>query len=190
MSTLVENLTVNEGGNALSVGKISQLRENKVMQAVKDYKQLGFNLILSEIALLSGVSTRTINELNSAIKSYWSAIESATDASMCERVIGAGLTRHTTVENALGIILGTFLRCETSILSNLKNLKSVWKAGKHIIGVYKQVCNRKNGKGVPISSSDDSIRYLLNNIDFDSLFIRPDSYSVGSGSVLEFRTWR
>ena len=159
-------------------------------QTVQGFKLVKLKFNQAEIALIAGVSRGTAHNQVEKIQSFWSEDSPTPDDDkkfILERSIEIGLKealsdQEPTLEHIFGVILGTYLKVETDLLDESESLRTVWTIGRHITKIYKQVCSRKDGEGVPIHSENQSAKYLRQLNSVDKLFLRSDNYTPGGQS--------
>ena len=172
-----------------NVPLIQTAKQKNISQAVHGYRRLGFKLNLSEIAMLSGHREQTIHEWKQDIEKCWNAsfpdLDTSTDF-ILGRSFELALTDENSLEDLLGVLLGTYLRLETDLLDEARNLKTVWKIGKHLVKVYRlATCYKKSEDGSPVSAKNPSARYLLESSiknTMDKFFVRTKGYQKWQSS--------
>lgn len=170
--------------------------DEKLRKTVQGFKLVNLKCNKAEIALISGMSERTIHTKNQIIDEFWSKGSHSPDDDknfIIESVIAIQIaelnSESTTLGHALGVILGTYLKVETDLLDKAESLKKVWTIGQYIANIHSKVCSYKNkDDGVPIHSTNDVYaKYILNSknmdkLSLDKLFLRSDDYEIGKYS--------
>lgn len=165
-------------------------KEENLRQTVQGCKLVKLRLNLAEISSLAGIHENTAANHRKKIDEFWNEPSLTPDEDkkfIREKAIDLGIKEILTgkepnLEAVFGVILGTFLKVETSLLDEAESLAKVWTIGKHITRVYRLVCNYKNPKGVPVHSEYQSAKYLINlkgKDNLNNLFIRSRHYVPG-----------
>jgi len=195
-SSLSHDVAATKKRGCSNISPLSYTQE-KLRQAVQGCKLLKLKCNLAEIASVSGIAKRTAQHHKEAIQGYWSEDSIFPDKDkdfIRERIIELGIqnvlkSKEPNIEEIFGIILGIYLKAETSLLDKTESLKEIRTIGRHIARVYKRVCDYKESKGgVPVHSDYQPAKYFLHqkNIakkNLDKLFVRSRDYVSGKYSI-------
>lgn len=191
MKNTFNNISIEKGHS--NVPQIKRRQHDKLSQAIGGYNYLKFKLNFSEIALLAGIKKWTLHYQKHEVEKHWSDSAPIPDQHIdfiLQRSFELGLAGENNLEDLLGILLGTFLRAETDLIDNARNLKMVWKLGKHLVRVYRiAIRHKRNEDGSPVSAKNNSARSLLESSmkdNLDKLFAKPDGYKPGE----RFKLWK
>ena len=179
-------------------GTLRDDKEECLKSMVRCFKAIGLRLIQADLAILSGLSKRTLatRSKDGSLDTYWDTASPPTRTELryfIQKSIEVGLKEKATelkeakltpeaLESIYGVILGTLLKAETDVLKDISSLRSIWEAGTHLTRIQKMLSRIKRDDGVPIHSENQSAKYLRSVIDLDVLFDRTDDYSAGTTS--------
>lgn len=186
--TFINNEVVIEGGYR-DVSPLHKTINDSLLKTINGLKQLRLKLTMNELALISGCSRRSLYNHRSEIDDFWSDSSFEQEDSVdfiIQRSFELYLENSYTIEDLLGLIIGIYLKENTSILDNCTSLKSIYKTGQHIVRVYRLSCSYKNEDGTPVNSNNEFAHYLIDNLkeELTKIFVRSKGYKVGERSKL------
>ena len=164
---------------------------------VLNKRELAVTTSDTELAKLSGLSRKTINQNKAQIEAYLKtcpqpsqAEEASVDKKLIETYIDHAILKNTKQKyffaNILGAIAGFILRHQTNLINNIQRVDKIVKVGQAYINLVTQIEARKDGTGTPIHSQSKDAKYLqtqLNNSALvTTLFSKSNHYLTGAYS--------
>ena len=173
----------------------------KVLRVLK-YRGLFETTTENELAKLSGLSRKTINQSKADIECYLQtapypsiadcrSVDNKTLQNYVDMAILQTKENENQIVNVMGAIAGFILRHETDLINTVHQPAKIIRTGQALIRLYAQISARKDDtKGTPIHSQNKEARYLLNELNkagfVDRLFQRSQGYKTGFYS----KRWR
>ena len=176
-------MNIPTSGNSSSL----KVKDEDLRKTVQGSKLVNIKLSQDETAKIAGISKSSVGHAKKQMIDDFSSKESLTPDDdkrfILERAIEVGIEhvlneeKEPTLENAFGVLLGTYLKVETTVLDNVDNVQTVWTIGRHVTNVYKFISRYKKKNSVSIDSESQSPKYLLKDKNIlKELFIRSDDY--------------